>query len=112
MVKRPKARPAQHGAAMLTRALAHMPRLDPSLPVVRRVRQLERDLTRQLGGRQSLTVAERLLVHQAAVKVVICQAMESWILREPRAGDGGTRLATVLVHDGCQRTLNQLLSRL
>src|SRR5262245_57468839 len=84
VVKRPKARPGQHGAAMLNRALAHMPQLDPSLPIVRRVRHLERDLTRQLGGRQSLTTAERLLVHQAAVKVVICGAMESWILREPK----------------------------
>jgi hypothetical protein len=59
-----------------------------------------------------VTVAERLLIAEAARKVVICEVMGSWLLREPQAGDGRTRLATVLVHGGCQRTLAQLLSRL
>jgi hypothetical protein len=35
-----------------------------------------------------------------------------WILRQPAPGDRGTELATVLVQDGCQRSLAQLLGRL
>jgi hypothetical protein len=39
------------------------------------VRQLKRDLMRHLGGRRVVTVAERLLIAEAAKKVVICEGM-------------------------------------
>jgi hypothetical protein len=108
----PRGQPIGHGTTMLNRALRQLPQLDQRLPIVRRVRRLERALSRQLGGRTMLTTAEKLLIAQVAKRIIVADRLGECILSQLEAPKDGHLLAQMLVWDGMGRTVTAMLEKL
>src|SRR5437870_5598007 len=109
----PPGRPAQHGAAMLTRVLRTVPldtidRRSSAGVYMRRVRE---DLTDQLGG--DVSPAQAILIEEAAKTALIVKATGDYILRQSEGlVRDGELLPVVVQRDALVGSLTRMLTTL